>query len=305
MKKAIVTGANGFIGTWLVKELVRNNVKIYAVIKNADENISEIEHLDNVNIIYCDLENINMLPDKISDRDIDCFYHLAWSGSAGPLRADYSVQLKNAEYSCDSAQAAKKIGCKKFLCAGTITENIADEILTLQNISQNMMYGICKKTTHLLLEVLCKKIDLQLIWMQFSNIYGPGDRSGNLISYTLTHLLKGDRPEFSKGSQPYDFIYIEDLVRAAVLLGQKDVLSGNYFLGSGDCRLLREHLLRISDILGKNYQLGIGERPEDGLTYFKEWFDISRLKDQTGFSPKYTFEDGIRITFDSMSDNTK
>ncbi len=301
--KAIVTGANGFVGKWLVKKLAVSCEKVYAVIKDENEDIACLDGLKNISVVYCDLCNINSLPEKIKDRDIECFYHLAWVGSAGILRSDYSVQLKNAEYSCDSAQAAKAIGCKKFLCAGTITENIADEILTLKNVSQNMMYGICKKTTHLLLEVLCKKIDLQLIWMQFSNIYGPGDSSGNLISYALGNIIKGERPVFSKGSQPYDFIYIEDLVSAAALLGENNVQSGNYFLGSGDCRLLCEHLKRIPAAIGSNCKLGIGERPEDGLTYCKEWFDISKLKEQTGFLPAYTFEDGIKITYDHMADN--
>lgn len=298
--KVIVTGANGFVGKWLVKRLSELGDTVFAIIKDKNEDISCLNGLNNVSVVYCDLRDIKSLPQKIKDRDIECFYHLAWLGSAGILRADYSVQLKNAEYSCDSARAAKEIGCKKFLCAGTITENIADEILTLHNISQNMMYGICKKTTHLLLEVLCKKNDLQLIWMQFSNIYGPGDKSGNLISYTLDHLNKGEKPTFSKGSQPYDFIFIEDLVSAAALLGEKNVDPGNYFLGSGDCRLLREHLKRIPKAIGKGCQLGLGERPEDGLIYNKDWFDITNLKVQTGFSPKYTFEEGIKITFDAM-----
>lgn len=303
MMKAIVTGANGFVGRWLTKKLSESGVTVYAIIKEENEDITYLKGLKNVFIVYCDLCEIQKLPQKITDREIECFYHLAWVGSAGMLRADYAVQLKNAEYSCDSALAAREIGCKKFLCAGTITENIADEVLSLENVSQNMMYGICKKTTHLLLEVLCKKIDLQLIWMQFSNIYGPGDKTGNLISYTLGHLIKGETPAFSKGSQPYDFIFIEDLVDAAVLLGQKNVLPGNYFLGSGDCRLLCEHLKRISAAIGKECQLGIGERSEDGLTYYKEWFDISKLKTQTGFSPAHTFEEGIKITYDSVMDN--
>ena len=301
--KAIVTGANEFVGKWLVKKLSASCEKIYAVIKDDNEDISCLDGLENVAVVYCDLRDIKSLPQKISDRDIECFYHLAWVGSAGMLRADYSVQLKNAEFSCDSALAAKEIGCKKFLCAGTITENIADEILTLQNVSQNMMYGICKKTTHLLLEVLCKKIDLQMIWMQFSNIYGPGDSSGNLISYALGNLIKGEIPAFSKGSQPYDFIFIDDLVSAAALLGEKNVEPGNYFLGSGDCRLLREHLVRIPAAVGKDCRLGIGERPEDGLTYCKDWFDISKLREQTGFAPAYTFEEGIKITYDAMMQN--
>lgn len=302
VKKAIVTGANGFVGRWLVKALSDNGVYVYAVVRNKKKDTSFLENMDNVSIIYCDLAEIKELSQILTDRKIDCFYHLAWTGSAGTLRADYAVQLQNAEFCCDAASAAKELGCRKFLCAGTITENISDEILDLKNISQNMMYGICKKTAHLLLEVFCRKIDIPLVWMQFSNIYGPGDVSGNLISYALGELSRGNRPLFSKGLQPYNFIYVEDLSYAAYMLGQKDVLPGNYFLGNGDNRLLYQYLSEIPEILGEGYEVGIGERPEDGITYDEEWFDIAKLKEQTGFEAGYSFKEGIEKTFAWMKE---
>lgn len=296
MKKAIVTGANGFVGTWLTKELVSRGVCVYAIIKDENENISAISELAGVKIIYCGLDNIRSLPQKISDRDISCFYHLAWAGSGGALRADYKVQLKNAEYSCDAAEAAKEIGCVNFLAAGSITEKTADQTLVLDNVSQNMMYGICKRTTHLLLNVFCKTIGIKLIWMRFSNIYGPGDVTGNLISYTLNNLLNGKRPSFSKGTQPYDFIYIKDLAYAQYLLGEKDAPAGDYFLGSGESRKLCDYISEIPKIIGSTCGVGIGERAEDGITYDKSWFDTSKLQNATGFKPQFDFEDGIKVT---------
>lgn len=297
MKKAIVTGANGFVGTCLVRELVEHNVEVYAIIKDINEDISAFESLKDVKVIYCDLKDIKTLSEKIAERDIECFYHLAWFGSGGALRSDYNVQLCNAKYCCDAAYSAKEIGCKKFLCAGSITENIADETLELDTVSQNMMYGICKKTAHLLLNVYCRILEIDLIWMQFSNIYGPGDRTSNLISYTLRELLKGNTPLFSKGSQPYDFVFVKDLAYAAFLLGESSVPADTYFLGGGGNRLLHEYLSQIPEILGENYKVGIGERSEDGLIYKKEWFDISKLQKATGYSPRYSFEEGIIQTF--------
>lgn len=296
MKKAIITGANGFVGTWLTKELTENGAEVYAVIKDENENISDIACLDGVKIVYCELSEIKRLYEKIND-DIDCFYHLAWAGSSGALRADYTVQLDNTKWSCDAAYAAKQIGCKKFLAAGTITENIVDHALNAENVSQNMMYGICKKTAHLLLKAYCANIGLQFVWMQFSNIYGPGNFSGNLISYTLTELVNGRVPSFSKGTQPYDFVYIKDLVKAAYLLGEKDVQGKAYFLGSGSGRPLCDYLSDIPKILDNGYRVGIGERPEDGIEYEEEWFDISDLSKDTGFNADFSFEQGISETF--------
>jgi len=297
MKTAVVTGANGFVGTWLVKELAENDVKVYAVVKDEQENISAIQQVQNVEIVYCSLENIKVLPGKVSEKNIDCFYHLAWAGSGGAMRADYNIQLNNVKYSCDAAFAAKDMGASKFLGAGTITEKIVDRSLSQQNVSQNMMYGICKKTTHLMLDTYCRVMNLPFVWMQFSNIYGEGNFSGNLISYTMTELINGRRPSFSKGNQPYDFIYIKDLVHAAYLLGYNNTPENTYFLGSGGCRKLCEYLMEIPEILGEQYEIGIGERPEDGIIYEAHWFNTSKLKADVGFSAAYTFEEGIRKTF--------
>lgn len=299
MKKAVVTGANGFVGTWLVKELSEHGITVYAVIKDESEDVTGIESVSNVNIIYCDFANIKTICEKIPDRDIDVFYHLAWTGSAGALRADHTVQLDNTKYSFDVAYAAKQLGSKRFLAAGTITENIVDNTLKMQNVSQNTIYAICKKTTHLLLNSYCQMIELPFVWMQFSNIYGPGNFSGNLISYTMTELINGRRPSFSKGTQPYDFVYIKDLVKAVYLLGANENLKERvYFLGSGKNRLLCEYLSAIPEILGNGYEVGIGERPEDGIEYKTEWFDISDLQRDTGFCPVYDFKDGILETYD-------
>lgn len=294
---AIVTGANGFVGRWLVNELVENNVKVIAVIKDENEDVSMFSGRRNVEIVYCELCSIKKLTEKIKSQGFDAFYHLAWVGSGGALRADYNVQLENAKYSCDAAMAAKELGCKKFLAAGTITEEIVDSTLTANAVSQNMMYGISKKTVHLMLNALCLSIGLDFVWMQFSNIYGPNNLSGNLISYTMTELINGRRPAFSKGEQPYDFIYIKDLVHAAYLLGFVPTKHRDYFLGSGNSRKLCEYLSQIPEILGETFEVGIGERPEDGVVYKPEWFDNTLLAKDTGFIAKYSFEEGIKETF--------
>ena len=56
MKKVIVTGANGFVGRYLLRELSKQGYKIWSVIRNTDEDISCIDQL-NTNIVYCDLKD--------------------------------------------------------------------------------------------------------------------------------------------------------------------------------------------------------------------------------------------------------
>ncbi len=298
MKNAIVTGANGFVGTWLVKKLCSQNVQVTAIIKDANENIDDIKDLPGVRIVYCELSEIADLAYRIAERGFDCFYHLAWIGSAGPLRADYETQLLNSKYSCDAAKAAKALCCGKFLCAGTITERIIDNVIEESSIgvSQNMIYGAAKKNTRVMLSIFCRSISMPFVWMQFSNIYGPLNKSGNLISYALGELNKGNVPEFSQGSQPYDFVYISDVVNAIYLLGEKNLHHDFYFLGSGSPRLLRDYLLQLPVAMGGGAEIALGKRPEDGIVYKMDWFSVDRLKNDTGYKAQYSFEEGLAET---------
>ncbi|EWM55877.1 NAD-dependent epimerase/dehydratase family protein [Streptococcus thermophilus] len=299
MKKAIVTGANGFIGRWLIKELLRREIEVIAVLRNKESKINFVS--DKVKIVYSELDSILDLYNNIEDRDIDVFYHLAWEGTAGKSRADYSMQLSNAKYACDSAVVAKKIGCKKFIGIGTITENIAQNILNIPAKAENTIYGIAKHTTHCMLDIVCKNIEMPYVWAQLSNIYGTDNTTGNIISYTLSELKTGKRPTYSKAEQPYDLMSVEDTAVALYLLGEKNTTKNQYFIGSGKPQILSEYLLAIGSIFGDTSKIGIGERPDDGLTYDLAWFDTTDLETDTGFKTKRSFEENMEEIIKSMT----
>lgn len=294
MKNVIITGASGFVGSWLVRELSNNGYKVYAVLRSVKKSINFNE---NVEIIKCDMEHIYDLDKFISERNIDAFFHLAWDGSGGEKRSDYNIQLNNVKYSCDAAHVAKKIGVKHFFSVGTISENIVDNIFDYQHTSSNMIYAIMKKTSRYTLDVLCKMLGLKFTWLQFSNVYGPNNTTGNLISYALDSVIKDRVAKFSEGNQPYDFIYVKDLVYAIRLILDKDVENPFYFIGSGSEKILKDYLLVLSKLFGPD-RIGIGFRKEDGIIFKKEWFDISRLQYDTGFQPKTNFVVGIKETYE-------
>ena len=122
MKKVIVTGANGFVGTAVCKELSGRGIEVIAIVRHPDEVITSIANDERIRIVYCDLSQFGKLADIIPDRDIDVFYHFAWVGSAGPLRGNPDVQMKNVQYTCDSVKACADMGCKRFVFASSIME---------------------------------------------------------------------------------------------------------------------------------------------------------------------------------------
>ena len=90
----------------------------------------------------------------------------------------------------------------------------------------------------------------------------------------------------------YDIIAVSDLAYGLYLLGKKNVGS-DYFVGSGNPRLLYKYLEEAQCILEVQTPLGIGERPDDGLHFEYSWFDIAKLSADTGYAPRVDFSQAV------------
>lgn len=298
MKKAVVTGANGFLGKAVAEGLASMGVTVYAVSRSFDSWDEEVSH--NISLVQCDLEHIADLQEIIPHSDIDCFYHFAWSGSAGPLRADYSVQLNNAKYTCDTLFVASKMGCKRFVLASSIMEYECLELFGDTEVpSVSNIYSISKLTAHYMCAILAKNIGIEFIPVIISNIFGEGENSPRLINTTIKKLLNGIQTEFTEGTQMYDFIYIRDAVRAFIAVGERGIPFKEYYLGSGKPRPLREFLEELGSCFSSNIDMGFGRIPFTGKSFdYCKVFDIDALTQDTGFTPEYSFSEGINNTIE-------
>lgn len=297
MKNVIVTGANGFLGSRLIDKLIGKGVHVVALdISFMNSKLPESNLIDK---IETGLDSEKNIADSIPNAEYDAFYHFAWAGVNGPRKTNPVVQLKNIEITINCATVAKKIGCKKFLCAGTVAERAVESLKYLDRTSGGMMYGVAKHCTHLILETYCKNIGLNFIWMQFSNIYGPDNKTGNLISYTIAELKNGNEATFGPAMQPYDFIYADDLIDAVIKLGENSTGRSCYFIGSGEPRLLKDYLMEVGKICGREDLIKIGARADDGIRYNIQMFDTQPLRKAIGDYVTMSFSDGIKLTVEN------
>ena len=173
MKKAIVTGANGFVGTAVCKELSEQGVEVIAIVRRPDELFSDIGKNYGFRIVYADLSNFRNLADFITDRDVDVFYHFAWVGSAGTLRGDADVQIKNVQYTCDTVRACSDMGCKRFVFASSIMEyEIEATMATDVTPGLNTLYCSAKVAADYMARTLAGSLGVDYIRAVISNIYG-------------------------------------------------------------------------------------------------------------------------------------
>ena len=299
MQKVIITGANGFIGSHLVKRMNEMGVEVIALVDPRFD-YSFIKELSNVTIIAFSLQNIDSLYSDERLKDSDIVYHLAWSGVHASYRNNEDEQLQNIKYCLDILKLAKHIRCWKVLIPGSAAEvSCGDGMITgKESPAPSDIYSATKVATRYLCQTYAHQHDIALIWPLITSIYGPGRDDNNLISYAIKTLLRGEKPSFTKLEQQWDYLYIDDLIEALVALGDKGK-SYVYPIGSGEHRKMSEYVGIIHQIINPNLSLGIGDIPYKNPNRIdNQMMDISALKRDTGFSPKTIFEEGISKTID-------
>lgn len=306
MKKALVTGANGFIGSALVQELTSNGVEVIAVgRKKTNDNFSK-----DVWFIELDLaEESEKLPQIITNRDIDVFYHLAWTGVSGELRSNIRVQLNNIKTTIDCINISKELSTKRFVCAGSIMEDESFLVTNNQGYAPGEVYfngsgiyGSCKYAAHSLSISTAARIGVDLVWTKITNAYGVGERSQRFINSTIRKILKEEPLRFTSGNQNYDFIYIDDVVRAFKLIGEKGKSFCSYVIGGSDPKPLKEYILEIKRTLAPNQEFVFGDVPFTGANLPLEAFDCSTTKRDTGFKAEVPFSEGVRKTMEWLKE---
>ena len=304
MRKAIVTGANGFIGTALCRELSNQGISVIAVVRNEEENISNIENLKGLRVVYSDLSEFKNLHEKISDRDVDVLYHLAWVGSAGPLRGNAEVQFNNIRYTCDIVEACSKMNCKRFVFASSIMEYEIEAVMaTDATPGINTLYSSAKVSADYMARTIAGSLGVDYIRAVISNIYGPGELSPRLVNTSIRKLLNGEHCAFSAGEQTYDFIYIDDAAKTFVAIGEKGVANRTYYIGSQNPKPLKEFLCELRDQVDPNIEIGLGEIPFNGVSLTYNEFNVHAVKDDTGFVPTVSFAEGIKNTIQWIKEN--
>ncbi|MFQ7844399.1 MAG: NAD-dependent epimerase/dehydratase family protein [Coprococcus sp.] len=297
MKKAIVTGANGFIGKTLVKVLLERNYEIVALDIRFDDVLLNNNLVTCVNVLN---KAVAELKDEIPKNEYDCFFHLAWAGTSGPARADYEMQLNNVKIACDYIKLCKVVGCKRVVYASSINEMETYEYLQSDNIepSGGYIYGTGKLAAHLMGETVAKMNDVEFIPVIITNIYGIGEKSARMVYTSINKLIHKEHCSFTAGYQTYDFIYITDAINSIIEVSEKGKAFNRYYIGSGEPKPLREFLIEMKNIVDPEAEIGLGDMSFKGIDISYSQFDLKKVEKDTGYRNKVSFAEGIKMTAD-------
>ena len=298
MERVIITGADGFVGSYTVKCFLDQGKEVLAL--DISDKPNRLKAHTNLTYAKMDVTDIEAFKSNVRKDYYDTLIHFAWVGSAGPQRVDYNLQMKNAIDTVEIMKAAKEIGCSRFVCAGSIMEKEVSAAIEAQGSKPGMayIYGMGKMIAHAMCKSVAADIGIDLLWPMITNAYGVGEFSPRFVNTTIRKIINKESLQFTAGTQNYDFVYVSDVAKAFYLVAEKGKPFCEYMIGSGDAKPLREFITEMTTALDPTNPPIFGDVPFTGTNMPLSVFDISDLKKDTGYEPEISFANGARMTMD-------
>ena len=262
-RRVLVTGAFGFIGSWLVHFLLQQDAIVFAFVLPERKQSFSLESISskNLSIINGNIDDYESIKSAISNSNIDSIFHLAAINSN--FQTDTSPKLifdTNILGTYNVLESARFNRTVKRIVIASSRE--AEDIPRTGDNSINgrplrLPYQVSKISAELIAQAYHDTYGLPVTVARFSNVYGGGDLNWiRLIPNTIKQVLSGSAPELrSNGKMERDFIFVEDIVRAYLLLGDKageEGISGEiFYFGTGKFTSVSDVVKKITSLAGK------------------------------------------------------
>lgn len=305
MRKIIISGATGAIGTALTRHLLEAGDEVLILARRGGR-IDRIPQHPRLSVKFCELHELATLEND-TGRDFDVFYHFAWAGTSGAARNDTALQTDNIRFALDAVALAARFGCHTFIGAGSQAEygRFEGALTPTTPTFPETGYGIAKLAAGALTRMKAKELGLRHIWVRILSVYGVFDGENSMVVSTIRKLLAGVRPSFTKGEQLWDYLFADDAAAALSLLADKGGDGAVYVLGSGKAAPLATYIEEIFRQAAPTLTPVFGEVPYAERQVMHLCADTSALERDTGWQPTTPFSEGIAKTIAWLKDNAK
>ncbi|MDW2799628.1 NAD(P)-dependent oxidoreductase [Clostridium boliviensis] len=305
----VVTGATSFLGRAVADRLLKQGSKVYGVVRPGSQNMRYLPaDQPGFMVIERELEALDTL-DQVIGGTCQAFYHFGWDGSGSENRMKREVQQRNVRDSLKALEGAMRLGCSRFLFSGSQAEyGIHTGPLSEDTVCDPVSeYGKAKLDFLRQAEETASKwrqsgiSSMEYIHARIFSVYGPGDHPWSLVESCLRAFGRGEYISLGECTQMWNFLYLEDCVRALMLLmeSKKESVSGIYNVAAPECETkpLREYIRQMYETMGYHGSYSFGRRRPNAEGLVNLIPDIRKLEEETGFCPHVSFSEGTRKTW--------
>jgi nucleoside-diphosphate-sugar epimerase len=221
MKKILITGGTGFIGSKLVKFLDSCGYSVTVISRQANFKVDSQSSIQ-----FCgEITNIGSLEVVFQNNNFDAIIHLATFYSHTPSISEINTMVKsNLEFGISILELAEKYGCKKFINASSTAEFDTDGF-----DKPNSLYASTKSSFRSICRYYSDKRKFKIVNLVLYDNYGFDDSRGKIIDTLVSNLNSPEPLNMSPGEQIIYPVHVDDTVRAfeSVLVNFTELTGGD------------------------------------------------------------------------------
>jgi nucleoside-diphosphate-sugar epimerase len=284
--KVVITGATGFLGSWVCR-ILQDNHTVTALIRQ-ESNIKRLAGIKGLRIIKAPVENWHR---QITSLDPDAYISMDWWGVEGRDRND-SRQSSNVHRTWKLLDKLGPIpiivGTGSQAELGPVSELISEK----QHDAPTTEYGRAKIKTRNLFEDYATKSNSRFAWARIFSTYGPLASNDWLIPSTMRTLTTGAKMSLTHGEQEWSYLHVYDLAQAIRRIIEVPELSGVINVGNPETVRISDVTKQIADLVGSPELLEFGTIPyrEDQVMRLAP---ICESLTKAGWLPMVSLKDGL------------
>lgn len=292
MKRALITGASGYIGSNLVRYLVTCGWDVH-VITRPGSDLKALEEIINNITVHQYAESSHGLVEIVKKAQPDTVFHLASMFLAQHKTDDIEALIySNLVFATQLLEAMMVNRVSYLINTGTSWQHYNNEVYNPVNL-----YAATKQAFESILKYYTEVGGIRAVTLKLFDTYGPNDSRAKLISLLWKTAITQQPLEMSPGEQMIDIVHVDDVVRAYEIaannLPHQNVSHVSYGVSSGEPLKLKDLAEIFEKATGYSLPLSFGARPYRPREVMVPWEKYDTVP---GWKPLVNFEMGISHT---------